>query len=67
MDELTEILGGTYGHSVVCREHGDVTLLESGGVVASGKATGQQAGLYRQRHLAQHLKALADEITEAAR
>lgn len=67
MDDLTEIIGGTHGHAVTCRECGDVTLIESGFTIPSGKATGEQAGLYRQRHLAKHLVALAAEIEGAAR
>lgn len=51
---------------VVCREHGDVTREESG-FTAEGGVKLTQAGLYRQRHLARHLSALANEVTEAAR
>ena len=64
---LTKIQGvdreGRY--VVLCRECGDVTGHESGGLVQSG--TIQMVDLYRQRHLARHLTALAHEIAEAAR
>lgn len=40
-----------------------VTREESGGLV--NDAPLQQANLYRERHLARHLKALAEEILEA--
>jgi hypothetical protein len=50
---------------VVCRECGDVTLRESEFIVED--ASLQQAGLYRQRHLARHLIALSAEALEAAR
>ena len=56
---------GPKDYVAVCRECGDVTMQESGGYVDKG--TMQQAGLYRQRHLARHLTALSEEITEAAR
>jgi hypothetical protein len=64
---LTEILGLGTGYRVECRECGDVTREESVFTVHAGEATMQQAGLYRQRHLARHLSALATEVAEAAR
>lgn len=51
--------------TVVCRECGDVTREESNFTVE--QANTQQANLYRQRHLARHLTALANEVAEAAR
>ena len=65
---LTEIVGtGEYGtegdhkvayYTVACRECGRITQPET---------TIVQAGLQRQRHLAAHLKVLADEIAQASR
>ena len=54
---------GTY--VVLCRDCGDVTSLESGDTVT--EAPIEQAGLYRRRHLARHMHALATEGLEANR
>jgi hypothetical protein len=68
---LTEAVGnglipGPLVYVVRCRECGDVTRLESN-FTTEGPVPLQQAGLYRQRHLARHLTALATEVAEAAR
>lgn len=47
-------------YKVLCSVCGDVTRRESGGHV--NDANIGQAALYRQRHLAKHLTALAEEI-----
>lgn len=52
-------------YHVICRLCGNVTRRESGGTVNDARL--QQAGLYRQRHLAKHLSALAQEVEEATR
>jgi hypothetical protein len=75
IEPLTTIKGtGTYKHGplrntalykVVCRECGDVTREESGFSVDEAPLI--TASLYRQRHLARHLAALSNEMTEAAR
>lgn len=58
--------GITHGrYTVHCRECGDVTRMESGGTVNDAPLA--QCGLYQQRHLAKHLKALAEEIALASR
>lgn len=70
---LTKIrgIGVPVGHSgpprfvVECVLCGDVTRAESGGTWDNAKLP--EANLYRQRHLAKHLTALAKEVTEAAR
>jgi hypothetical protein len=62
---LTEVLGPANGtppahrYTVTCRDCGVVS--DKPGV------TVVMAGLYRQRHLAEHLAALSAEITQAAR
>jgi hypothetical protein len=68
IEPLTEVVGtGQFGtvqghriayYKVTCRECGTIEQPE---------ATIQMVGLYRQRHLAAHLKALAAEIADAAR
>lgn len=52
-------------YRVICRDCGDITRSESGGQV--NDAPLGQATLYRQRHLAWHLRALAEEIDAASR
>lgn len=67
---ITSVIGGIHepGYSVYCDACGaDVTIDESEFTTRPGEATVVQAGIFRQRHLAKHLTALAAEITEAAR
>lgn len=52
-------------YHVICRDCGDVTRSESGGHVNDARI--REAALYRQRHLAWHLRALAEEIDAASR
>jgi len=61
---LTEIIGtyvsDGFHYTVECRDGCDITEL-------TVPQTAYQAGLQQRRHLAEHLEALAAEITEAAR
>lgn len=58
---LSNITGKQVLHyTVTCRDCGDLPSVQMPQSI-------QQAGLVRQRHLAEHLEALAQEIKEAAR
>lgn len=59
------VVSGISVFHVICRDCGNVTRAESGGTVNDAPLA--QANLYRQRHLAKHLRLLAAEIAEAAR
>jgi hypothetical protein len=62
---LTQLVHvGNQGFIVSCEICGDVTAQESHGTTAAPIG---QVALYRQRHLAKHLLALATEIAQAAR
>lgn len=69
MEPLTQIAYDEHlnGWLTYCRDHGNVTPLESGFTMRSNVVTQEQAELYRRRHLAKHLAALSSEISEASR
>lgn len=64
VEPLTEVRGtftdkGTH-YMVLCKACGEVPAV-------AVPATAVQAGLVQRRHLAEHLSAIADEITQACR
>jgi len=65
---LTEVKGtGKWDIGEINVAHYKVTCRECGVVSDKPGVTAAMAALYRQRHLAEHLTALAEEIARAAR
>jgi len=69
IEPLTEVLGTSQPGPIGDRNvtYYTVTCRECGVVSDKPDVTIVMAALYRQRHLAEHLTALAEEITRAAR